>query len=690
MTSFLKKSSTKKLSPLNRQGFTIVELIVVIAIIAILAAITVIGYGAWQGQIKESRVQSDLANAASSMHDARNFGNGYPASIPSTFSASEDVSVTLFEYSTETFCIDGVSQSDDTIIYYIDQNSGGTALSGTCATRPSTTVPTAPANVVMNSFSGATGIDITWNVVAGATSYIAQCASDPAFVYPIGQQVATATNSASFTGLTLGSSFYCRVKGVNAIGSGPWSTSLKDNNNYWASIPSPRTQVFGIKADGSLWAWGDNGGYGSVGDGDLNVDVLSPKKILDGTIVSLKSYSEENDAARTTYFAIKSDGTVYGWGYNHTNYTLGTGTSTHSYATPRVVITGVSDVYAAFSAIFAIKTDGSLWGWGAGTGTGQIGTGSSLAQTTPVQVIASGVTKVVTTSYGATYAIRSDNTLWAWGENTTYGMVGNGTTTDQLSPVQIATGVSDIKFEGRTAVALKTDGSLWAWGQNTNALVGDGTTTHRTSPYQVIASGVVEYDPTTSAVFARKSDGTLWAWGLNSSNGIVGTGSVAQQLSPVQIMTDVSQLYAPISLTTSTMFVKKTDGSIWGWGQNNTAQLGLGNITSPQLTPQQSISGTVTQFWSGNGNTSYAVKSDGSLWAWGWNSTRQVGNNSTSTRTTPYQVFASGVESFHYGATTAYAFKTNKSLWAWGSNTYGQLGTGTAGTSVGIPAEIKH
>jgi prepilin-type N-terminal cleavage/methylation domain-containing protein len=223
----------------QRVGFTIVELIVVIAVIGILAGIGVVSYGAWRTSINQNQVKSELAAAASAMESSRNFDAGYPGSVPPTYAGNDDVTVSGGSSDAgKSYCLDGVSVANNAIQFYIDntiQQSG--AAAGTCATRTLQNAPTIPSNIVLGSPT-ASSVALTWTGATGATGYVTQCASDPAFIYGLKEtSVGTSTN-ATITGLTPSSSFYCRVKASNNAGVSAWSaTSNSTTSNQLGSLP---------------------------------------------------------------------------------------------------------------------------------------------------------------------------------------------------------------------------------------------------------------------------------------------------------------------------------------------------------------------------------------------------------------------------------------------------------------------
>lgn len=119
---------------MNTRGFTIVEMIVVVAVIVILATVGLIAYGDWSVKVARSEVQSDLKNAAAAMENARNFGSGYPLSVPTTFKQSAGVTVTYKAGgTTSSYCLNGVSVKEPTVTYYLSSTGGNTSpVAGVC------------------------------------------------------------------------------------------------------------------------------------------------------------------------------------------------------------------------------------------------------------------------------------------------------------------------------------------------------------------------------------------------------------------------------------------------------------------------------------------------------------------------------------------------------------------------------
>ena len=292
-----------------------------------------------------------------------------------------------------------------------------------------------------------------------------------------------------------------------------------------------------------------------------------------------------------------------------------------------------------------IKTDGTLWTWGRNS-EGQLGNNATIERSSPIQTVAAGTNwKQVSTGSQACGAIKTDGTLWTWGDNT-YGQIGDNTTTRRSSPVQTVVGGNNWKqlSFGYNCGAIKTDGTLWMWGAGNNGALGDNTTTSRSSPIQTIAGGtnwkqVSVGNLTTAAI---KTDGTLWTWGRNNY-GELGDNTITNKSSPVQTIaagTNWKQVSA------STSFVHcgaiKTDGSLWTWGRNDYGQLG-DNTTTNKSSPVQTVAGGTNWKQVSKGSIhAAAIKTDGTLWTWGYNNIGQLGDNTTINKSSPIQTVAGG------------------------------------------------
>ena len=275
--------------------------------------------------------------------------------------------------------------------------------------------------------------------------------------------------------------------------------------------------------------------------------------------------------------------------------------------------------------------------------------------------------------------------LWAWGDNT-YGQLGLGNNINVVSLVQVGIESNWYKIRNQAAITLatKTDGTLWAWGYNGDGNLGLGDTTHRSSPVQVGSLTDWVNIQSSYASFGLKSNGTLWTWGLNN-NGQLGLGDTTNRSSPVQVgaLTD----WADIKVYGHSIALK-TDGTLWAWGDNTNGRLGLGDITN-RSSPVQV--GSLTD-WSLVGSvfaSTSAVKTDGTLWAWGDNTYGQLGLGDITPRSSPVQVGALTNWSKVYCARNyqALAIKTDGTLWAWGRNQFYSLGLGDE-TSRSSPVQV--
>jgi alpha-tubulin suppressor-like RCC1 family protein len=328
-----------------------------------------------------------------------------------------------------------------------------------------------------------------------------------------------------------------------------------------------------------------------------------------------------------------------------------------------------------------------LMTWGSNF-LGQLGDNTNTNKSSPVQTVACGSNwKSVSAGYNCA-AIKIDGTLWCQGDNA-YGQLGDNTITKRSSPVQtVAFGTNwkqvSAGLNYHTA-AIKNDGTLWGWGKNNLGQLGDNTASilHRSSPVQTVAFGTNWKQVSCGLIHtaAIKTDGTLWCWGRNAQ-GQLGDNTITDRSSPVQTITggtNWKQVACGYKHTTAT----KTDGTLWSWGNNNNGQLG-DNTTTSKSSPIQTI--TYNTNWKQvdcgqNFSLAYtsAIKNDGTLWTWGGNSYGQLGDNTTTNKSSPVQTVNGGTnwKQVDCGYKQMAAIKTDGTLWTWGDNSYGELGDNT-------------
>ncbi|WP_147273227.1 S8 family serine peptidase [Anaerobacterium chartisolvens] len=326
----------------------------------------------------------------------------------------------------------------------------------------------------------------------------------------------------------------------------------------------------------------------------------------------------------------------------------------------------------------ALKDDGTVWACGYNY-YGQLGDGTKVDRSVPVQVTGlSGVTAIAAGQYRS-IALKDDGTIWTWGYNY-YGQLGDGTTMDRTTPVQV-NGLSDITAVAACyyhTVALKDDGTVWTWGNNENGQLGDGTTINRTTPVQVSGlSGITGVAAGSGHTIVLKNDGTVWTWGRNSY-GQLGDGTTTSSRIPVQVsgLSGLSGI-TDVAAGSEHTIALKNDGTVWTWGYNSYGQLGDATTTNRATPAQVNGLNGITAMAEGNRHT-IAVKYDGTVWTWGDNAYGQLGNGTSEKSTIPLQIIGlKGTKDIDGGDSHTIAIKEDGTVWTWGYNYYGQLGEGS-------------
>ncbi|MBF6642105.1 T9SS type A sorting domain-containing protein [Flavobacterium sp. J49] len=288
--------------------------------------------------------------------------------------------------------------------------------------------------------------------------------------------------------------------------------------SVWNVVSAGQLVTLGIKSNGSMWATGSNQ-YGQLGNANLSFYQFGFVRI--GTANDWnKAFAGTNQC-----FALKTDGTLWGWGDNSEGE-LGTGGIAPSY-TPIQITTGTDWNYISTGMhhVLALKNNGRLWGWGYNT-DGQLGLGTGAMRTTPGP-IGSDTWLAISAGYTHSVGIKSNGTLWGTGRNIS-GELGDGTNTSKNTFVQIGTDTNwqSVSCGAGFSLAIKTDGSLWAWGNNSNGTLGLGNYINVNTPTRVgTASNWQTVNAGVSHSMGLKSDGSIWVWGNNLYNQL-GIGAI--------------------------------------------------------------------------------------------------------------------------------------------------------------------
>lgn len=301
---------------------------------------------------------------------------------------------------------------------------------------------------------------------------------------------------------------------------------------YWSAISTGQAHSLALSDEGKIYVWGDNTD-GQLGNG-TTAHVGRPT-LLNST----KKWAK----ALTGYahsLAIADDGTLWAWGLNDRGQ-LGLGTAEGMIMSPTQVGTDTDweSIAVGGNHSLAIKKDGSLWSWGSHD-SGQLGNGQTSGQTTvPTRVGSdSNWAKVFAcNNWKASFAIKTDGSLWAWGTGQNY-MLGTGSTSAQDTPIEVGQGRKWKKVSyarSRNTFALAEDGTLWAVGRNNKSLLQINTTTKAQQTWAQVGT---DNDWEDIAIFnltamAVKKNGDVYGWGANSygelGNGAINEGSADEQ-----------------------------------------------------------------------------------------------------------------------------------------------------------------
>lgn len=483
----------------------------------------------------------------------------------------------------------------------------------------------------------------------------------------------------------------------------------------WTSIALGNNHVCAIKNDNTLWCWGNNAN-GQLGQGPL-ADPLIPWVLVP---------TQTGTATWKDWIAISANGdhtcgirhedvgggtfnnTLWCWGKNDQGQ-LGLGDQATRNVPAKV---GIATDWNAISAggghSCGIRResagggfDNKLYCWGDNS-TGQIGDNSTTDTSSPKEVCSDTAgpcghaTNWSTVSAGATHtcAIKSDNTLWCWG-NSDYGQMGVGVTAPVATLQKIASsvGVKMVASGSSHTCAINSSDKLYCWGLNIQGQLGLGSMINTSSPTNITALAWKQVDSgaghTCGILDDISLEGVIYCGGLNQY-GQLGDGTVQNRAQLIEELNLATQpTWKQLSAGANHTCAIKSDDTLWCWGDNDQRQLGRPvDATYTYWTPAQETSAANWQYVSAGGSHTCGIKTNNTLWCWGNNNDGQLGKVVAGPTETPQQenTAASNWSTVSAGDKHTCAIKNN-TLWCWGDNASGQLGDNST-VDRPIPTEV--
>ena len=456
----------------------------------------------------------------------------------------------------------------------------------------------------------------------------------------------------------------------------------------WSTIEAGLKYAMAIKSDGSLWTWGNNNrgqlGIGTLLDANVPTQVSSALPWI-GISCGQDGLSNNNQHS----LGLKADGTAYAWGDNGGGQ-LGNGQFSMTTQNTPVQISTLTNLVAVecgWGVSYVRNVSGRVYAFGfdvAGA-IGNAAVNQNLNIPTPVSIVPIGWSSF-SSGENFSVAIKSNGTLWFWGSNSN-GQLGVPFTNTAFvsSATQIGTDTTwKMVSAGKNHIlAIKGNGQMYAWGSNSGGQIGNGTAIGDVIVPFPIQSTLPWITASAGSGFSMgiKANGSLWTWGENAS-GQLGLGNNNQSTSnylPQQVGTSNEWIYSQCAELSAAAV--RSDGTLWMWGDNSFGQLanGSNSNTASNFSPAQVPGGN----WTCVGHTSgakhvVALRANGTIWSWGRNNFGQLGRGDNNNNTSNYFPAQIGNDQnwvlTAVGAEHSGALKANGTLWTWGDNTYGQLG----------------
>jgi uncharacterized repeat protein (TIGR02543 family) len=485
-----------------------------------------------------------------------------------------------------------------------------------------------------------------------------------------------------------------------------------------------------LTTHGRVFAWGSSS-HGQIGNYTSYGDVLFPAEITSRLSVNEDERIIQISTSDETVIARSSEGTIFTWG-NNSNGQIGDGDDGTPQKVPLDITHNVSlmegesviSVQAGAITSYVLTDFGRVFAWG-NNYYGQFGAIDNTSVTSPVDVTERFIsdhrfmTWSVTAMSWSAYALGSDGRILSWGRNDD-GQLGDGTRTDRPVPQDVTDGfglidgerLSHIESGNGHVIALTSSNRVFTWGQNGSGQLGNDSVSRQESPVDITSrfgfhdhETVADIDAGSSHSLVVTSTGRVFAWGSNGS-GQLGNGATSSQRTPFEItehfdLEEDDKVIAITAGTTHTLAIT-SQGRLFAWGSNTSGQLGYElqisrktpfDITSMmRLGEDESITGL-----GASGYTSYVITSHGRLIVWGGNTKGQIGDGTTDNRFSPFDITPSlglsqddTIEDVILGPTHMGVITAQDRVIIWGSNLYGSFGNGTTSDVVQMPTDITH
>ena len=504
-------------------------------------------------------------------------------------------------------------------------------------------------------------------------------------------------------------------------------------------IASGTNHILALNNDGTVWSWGYNN-YGQLGD-NTQINKYTPVQVIseDG-----EGYLQDIiyiGAGANFSVAVNKYGEVYSWGQNDYGQ-LGDGSKTARYTPVRAKanLTGIIQVACGARHTVALKTDGSVYTWGDNT-NGQLGDNSKVQRLIPVKVLetandyVSDAVEVSATNY-TTNILKSDGTVISVGLGTS-GQLGDGTSTTKQLPTKVVntdntgnlSNIITIKSGANTTYALTKGGNVYAWGIGTNGQLGNHGLSNSNKPVLVSNSvgeenikDILYIGAGANHALAVENTGYVEVWGLNDQKQI-GDSTVQNSSLPIYIGSKVvatpntvtlnigDTQEIKVALESFNLFKAEQDlsrkitfkslnenvvtvndaGILTGKSMGITRVVATDSVSRKVATINVTVlenGGIATPKIASGINHTIALKSDGTVWAWGLNNHGQLGTGTTANSYVPVKVDIENVIDIAAGDHFSIALKSDGTVWVWGYNDRGQLAQGNT-SQVLSPIQAK-